>query len=1330
LFFSGERSSTANYSRDLTLTTIVDLQQSLVLCETKLHSKITHKLAQIALRYKQKKPVDEMIKQVTKTIEASQERVDKRFKSIGSVQLADLPVAQSSEKISKAIQDNQVIIIAGETGSGKTTQLPKICLQLGLGAKGLIGHTQPRRLAARTVANRIADELHSKLGDKVGYQVRFTELVTDATLIKLMTDGILLAETQHDPLLEKYEVLILDEAHERSLNIDFLLGYIKRILPQRPNLKLIITSATIDLERFSAHFDNAPILQVSGRTFPVEVLYRPLLTERLDADDNLSKKEQTQTEAVLDAVSEIYQIQKNSTYNSPQDILIFFSGEREIRESAEVLRKAQLRNTQIMPLYARLSVKEQNKIFQLDAGQTGRRIILATNVAETSVTVPGIGYVIDTGVARISRYSYRSKVQRLPIESISQASANQRAGRCGRIAPGTCIRLYAKEDYESRPSFTDAEIRRTNLAAVILQMLNLKLGDIARFPFIDPPDSRFITDGFKLLEELGAVNKHKKMTVLGRQLAKLPVDPRIGRMIIEANTQGSLSEVLIIASALSVQDPKERPLDKQQASDQCHKEHQDEDSDFISFVNLWNTYEEQRQTLSTNQLRKYCTKNFLSFMRMREWRDVHRQLYLACKSLNYTVKPEPSSYQSVHISLLSGLLSHIGFKQENKEYLGARNRRFYIFPASTQFKKSAKWLMVSELVETSRLYGRVAAKIDPQWIEPLAKHLVKKSYLEPKWQKKAAQVTALEQVVLYGLTIVQKRVVSYGDIDPDLCQKIMIRSALVEGHYQTNAAFYKHNQQLLEQVEELEAKSRRRDLLVDEDALYDFYAQKMASLNDRAIVNGAGFEKWRKNIEQQNPKILFLQEQDVLQRSSEHVKDSDYPNTIVFKGVDIALSYHFNPLSADDGVSIHLPIALLKHLSKDRLDWLVPGLIKERCIALLKSLPKAQRKNFVPIPDYIDAFIEGMNFAEGNLLERLSHHLLRMTGVSLPVGSFDQASLATHLQFNIKLLNNSGHLIGESRDLELLCDKYAKLVDSELQDEKQQVWGKKGLVTWDFEELPESIEVKQGGINITAWPALKFENLAVDLVLTMNKYYAHSISVHAITHLASLALVSSIKKARSNMPKLTESVLFSGKIFSKKDLEHEIHSLAMRESLKLEQGIPRTKGAFQERIEGLKSGVEYGRWVIKIAERVHLLHRQYHQLQKQLSGSQLLTTISIVSDIKQQLSGLFVKSYLKHMSWYRLEQYTRYMKSIEIRLEKYQRELPRQKLLSVQLNELEQRLQEKMDICKQRDEVDPNLEDYKWLLQEYRISLFSQQIKTLESVSEKRMQQKWRILNS
>lgn len=735
------------------------------------------------------------------------------------------------------------MIVAGETGSGKTTQIPKICLELGRGVKGVIGHTQPRRLAARTVANRIADELETTLGGCVGYKVRFNDQVGENSLVKLMTDGILLAEIQQDRLLLQYDTLIIDEAHERSLNIDFILGYLRELLPKRPDLKVIITSATIDPQRFSHHFNHAPIIEVSGRTYPVEVRYRPIVD---DADD----VERDQLQAIFDAVDELGR-------ESPGDILIFMSGEREIRDTADALNKLNLPHTEVLPLYARLSNSEQNRVFQ---SHHGRRIVLATNVAETSLTVPGIKYVIDPGTARISRYSFRTKVQRLPIEPISQASANQRKGRCGRVSDGICIRLYSEQDFLSRPEFTDPEILRTNLASVILQMTSLGLGDIAAFPFVEAPDKRNIQDGVRLLEELGAIqtapNGHQQLTALGRQLAQLPVDPRLARMVLQAQKHGCVREVMVITAALSIQDPRERPMDKQQVSDEKHRRFADKESDFLAFVNLWDYLKEQQKELSSAQFRKLCRSDYLNYLRVREWQDIYTQLRQVVRELGLPVNSEPSDYRSVHTALLTGLLSHIGQKDADKqEYTGARNARFAIFPGSGLFKKPPKWAMVAELVETSRLWGRIAARIEPEWIEPLAQHLVKHHYSEPHWEKAQGAVMANEKVTLFGLPIVAARKVNYGPIDPPLSRELFIRHGLVEGDWQTRHAFFRENLKLLAEVEELEHKSRRRDILVDDDTLFNFYDQRIG----RDVVSARHFDRWWKTVSQMQPELLSFE---------------------------------------------------------------------------------------------------------------------------------------------------------------------------------------------------------------------------------------------------------------------------------------------------------------------------------------------------------------------------------------------------------------------------------------------------------------------------------------
>ncbi len=1315
------------------------LSKRLDSCLTKDRGRLQHAINKMRERTKKKLPVDKIQCDIEAQIEVSQLAAQGRYALIGDISYPPLPVSERKEEIKEAISQHQVVVIAGETGSGKTTQLPKICLELGYGAQGLIGHTQPRRLAARTVATRIAEELHSEVGSKVGYQVRFTDLVSDDSLIKLMTDGILLAETQHDPLLSKYQVIIIDEAHERSLNIDFLLGYIKRILPKRPDLKLVITSATIDLARFSEHFGKAPIIEVSGRTYPVETLYRPLLgASEGEAEEDL--QDRTQQQGIYDAVQEIIDLDKIDRRSGARDVLIFLSGEREIRESAEMLRKAQLRDTEVMPLYARLSVSEQNKVFQ-GARSAGRRIVLATNVAETSVTVPNIRYVIDTGVARISRYSYRSKVQRLPIEAISQASANQRAGRCGRVAAGVCIRLYSEDDFKQRPAFTDAEIQRTNLAAVILQMLNLKLGSIAEFPFIDPPDSRFISDGFKLLEELGAVNSRRQMSALGKKLSQLPVDPRIGRMIIEAEKQGALREVLVIASALSTQDPRERPLDKQQAADEKHKQYTDDQSDFVTLLNLWQQYEAQRQELSQNQLRKYCQQNFLSFMRMREWRDVHRQLHLAAKQLGLKEIGEAAGYRELHVSLLAGLLSHIGFKQENKEFLGARNRRFHIFPASALFKKPPKWVMAAELVETTKLYARMLARIEPEWAEPLASHLVKRTYLEPSWHKKRAQVVATEQVSLYGLLIVPKRLVHYGVIDPEVSHQIFIRSALVEGDFETKGAFFKHNQGLLAHIETLEAKSRRKDLLVDEDTLYDFYAEKFVEKAGMHIVNGAGFEKWRKEVESKEASVLYLTEKDLLQRSTSHVSKGDYPDEFLWKGVKLRLSYHFEPGAIDDGVSIEVPLALLKQLPVKRLEWLVPGMIKEKFVALLKGLPKQRRKNFVPVPDYAEALTEAIVFGEGDLCEAMAHQLLRMSGLRLAPSELSEVQLDDHFCINIKLIDDKGVLVAQNRDWNYLCEHYGSHADAALKEGPEECWGRKGITEWDFGEWVEKVQLRQaGGIMIDAWPMLVDRQDSVELMLAMNKAEAVQHSTQGFTRLAMLSMGPQIRASRGKISHLNENLLFASKIFTKKELEENIIRQSVRCTMCLDadssdglgKGLPTSKPEFEARVKIAK--VELNEKVQDLSQLIFTIHKQYHTIMKQLNSRVSLEAVTILNDMKSQLEHLVYKNYISNMSWSELSQYPRYMEAIIIRLEKFGREIPRQRMLSDQLQQLWKAYEVLYEQKKKLGVGDllwiVPLNRYRWFLEEYRVSLFAQQVGTLESVSEKRVKQRWKEILS
>ncbi len=888
-----------------------------------------------------------VLETIATDLDAAQARYQSRLAGVPKVTYPDnLPVSQKQAEIAKAIEEHQVVIIAGETGSGKTTQIPKICLALGRGVKGFIGHTQPRRLAARTVAARIAEEMESELGHYVGYKVRFTDQVSEQTHIKLMTDGILLAEIQNDRMLTQYDTIIIDEAHERSLNIDFILGYLKQLLPRRPDLKVIITSATIDPQRFSRHFNKAPVIEVSGRTYPVEVRYRPLFVDKKGGDKNEGLEERDELQGIFDAVEELAR-------EGLGDILIFMNGEREIRDTADALRKLNLRDTEVLPLYARLSNAEQNKVFQPHAG---RRIVLATNVAETSLTVPGIRYVIDPGTARISRYSWRTKVQRLPIEPVSQASANQRKGRCGRVADGICIRLYSEEDFNSRPAFTDPEILRTNLASVILQMLALGLGNMEAFPFVEPPESRHIKDGLTLLKELEAVRElpatgdreaKLQLTETGRQLSRIPLDPRLAKMVISAAQTGCLSEVMVITSALSIQDPRERPMEKKQAADEQHRRFEDKDSDFLAFVNLWNYLKEQQDALGSNPFRRMCQKEFLSYLRVREWQDIHFQLRQTVKELGFKANHEPADFKTVHCALLTGLLSHIGNKDlEKPEFLGARNGRFHLFPASGLFKKPPKWVMAAELVETSRLYARINAKIEPEWVEPLAGHLIKLHHSDPHWSKKNGAVMAKEKVTLYGLTLVNERTINFSRIDPALCRELFIRRALVEGDFETRHRFFSDNRKLLAEVEALEHKSRRRDILVDDEDLFRFYDARLPE----EVISTRHFDKWWKEAQKQDAELLNFEKEMLMKGDAAHISDLDYPNFWQQGRLKLKLTYQFEPGEAADGVTLHIPLPLLNQVEVKGFEWLIPGLRHELLVALIKSMPKPMRKNFVPAP--------------------------------------------------------------------------------------------------------------------------------------------------------------------------------------------------------------------------------------------------------------------------------------------------------------------------------------------------------------------------------------------
>ncbi|HVX44071.1 MAG TPA: ATP-dependent RNA helicase HrpA, partial [Mycobacteriales bacterium] len=1000
-------------------------------------------------------------------IERAQQRIERRRASVPAISYPPLPVSERKEEIAAAIRDHQVVIVAGETGSGKTTQLPKICLELGRGVRGLIGHTQPRRLAARTVADRIATELGTELGETVGFQIRFTDKGSERTAVKVMTDGILLAEIQNDRMLRAYDTIIIDEAHERSLNIDFLLGYLKNLLPRRPDLKLVITSATIDPERFSRHFGSAPIIEVSGRTYPVEVRYRPIV----DPDDEDADPDRDQTQAISDAVDEL-------TAEGPGDILVFLSGEREIRDTADALEKQDRRDTEILPLYARLSTAEQHRVF---ASHRGRRIVLATNVAETSLTVPGIKYVIDPGTARISRYSYRTKVQRLPIEAVSQASANQRKGRCGRTSDGICIRLYSEEDFLARPEFTDPEILRTNLASVILQMTALGLGDIAAFPFVEPPDHRTVKDGVNLLHELGAIDPdqrdpRKRLTALGRKLAQLPVDPRLGRMIIEADRNGCVREVMVIAAALSIQDPRERPADKQQQADEKHKRFATEKSDFMAYLNLWNYLRKQQKALSGNQFRKLCRTEFLNYLRVREWQDINSQLRQTLRIIGLSESSTPDAEDRIHISLLSGLLSHIGMKEgDRNEFLGARGARFAVFPGSGLFKKPPRWVMVAELVETSRLWGRMAAQIEPEWAEKLAPHLIKRNYSEPHWEKKRGEVVAFEKVTLYGIPIVASRKAGYGKVDPELARELFIRHALVEGDWTTHHKFFHANAALRSDVAELENRARRRDIVVDDETLFEFYDRRVGP----DVVSARHFDAWWKQTRRETPDLLTFDPAMLVRESARSVTDTDYPTTWHYGDFEFPVTYQFEPGAHADGVTVHIPLALLGQVDPGVFEWQIPGLRAELFTALLRSLPKELRREIVPIPDYVRDFLAELDPSDGRLLTALERRLYDRSRIEVPPEAWDLARIPGHLKITFAI-EDEGRTLGEGKDLTALTARLRTDLRAELSATAGAI-ERHGLHSAEFDPLPPVYEQERGGLVVTSYPALIDEGDSVGI---------------------------------------------------------------------------------------------------------------------------------------------------------------------------------------------------------------------------------------------------------
>ncbi|MGR0279635.1 ATP-dependent RNA helicase HrpA [Marinomonas dokdonensis] len=1274
---------------------------------------IAQKTAQLAKRKKDGLPHDRMANELQQMIEKSAALFQSRQACMPTIKYDEsLPVAARAEEIISAIENNQVVIIAGETGSGKTTQLPKMCLQAGRGVAGLIGHTQPRRIAARSVAERISDEMQVNLGEQVGFQVRFSDESNEQTLVKLMTDGILLAEIQQDKLLYKYDTIIIDEAHERSLNIDFLLGYLKRVLEKRPDLKVIVTSATIDVERFSQHFSDAPIIEVSGRTYPVEVRYQPLLSK---SDSEELDEDQSMEQGILDAVELLIAEERKTGYRGAGDILVFLPGEREIRETAEILRRAELRSTEVLPLYARLSASEQKRIFK---AHSGRRIVLSTNVAETSLTVPGIRYVIDPGLARISRYSVRSKVQQLPIEKISQASANQRAGRCGRVADGICIRLYDEADFQARAEFTDPEIFRTNLASVILQMANLRLGAVEKFPFVEMPEKRMINDGYRALTELGAL-QGERLTPVGRQLAKLPIDPKLGRILIAAQQHNVLKDVAVIVSALSIPDPRERPQDKKTQSDQAHAQDKDEDSDFAVLLNLWERFEGQRQELSQNQLRQYCRKQFLNFMRMREWRDIHRQILIACKQLGFKeVASTERNYEAIHRALLAGLFTQVANKMDDsKEMLGCRSRKLSVFPGSMLFKKPPQWIMAAELMETSKLYARVVARIDPSWIEEYAAPFVKRQYFDPHFERKQGRVMANEQVSLYGLVLVAKRRIDYGHVNPEEAREIFIRSGLVEGELRTKQKFFIRNKELVEQLETQEAKLRTRDILVDDESLFNFYDQRLPD----KVRNAKSLDYFVKT----SPDVLFMTREDLVNQQVE-VDEFAFPDSFGLHGVALPIDYQFDPGKAKDGATLKVPVGLLRQLSLDDLGWAVPGFIKERCEALLRGLPKALRRRFVPIPQFVDRVYPNLSKDKGELLAQLSLQIKRETLIDIPLNEWNAEKLDSHLTLNLEVVDERGKVLGVGKDLAKLQSQFSELVEESFAKFGTKQHEQDNLSQWPDQDIPERQEITQAGIKVTAFPALVSQGDSVALKMFDDQSTAQENHRQGVIALLKLTLQKDMRYLQKNLPHLRESLLIFAPLGKKELLLEDLLNAILDKVFLDGRPLPRRQKEFEQCISDHK-----GQLVTVANEMATQLYRvlsSYQGVAKKMKGQIPLPWTRVYGDIKVQLGNLIYPGFIGKTPLFWLGQLPRYFKGIEVRLERFQNHLNKENAFVSELESLWQTYQRQQTAHNEKSLYDPELVKYRWMLEEYRISLFAQSVGTLEPISDKRLSKQWQLV--
>jgi ATP-dependent helicase HrpA len=1271
-------------------------------------------------RLRRNQPANEVLAAIAEEIGRSIGKRDRRLANLPRPKYPDrLPIVEKRQEIAEAIVANQVLVLCGETGSGKTTQLPKICLDIGRGVDGLIGHTQPRRIAARSVATRIAQELNTPLGQAVGYKVRFGDHTSEGGYIKLMTDGILLAETQGDRRLEQYDTIIIDEAHERSLNIDFLLGYLHQLLPKRPDLKLIITSATIDPQRFSKHFGDAKIIEVSGRTYPVETRYRALVSEDSEEEDV------HQLDGIAQAVDELCR-------EGPGDVLVFLSGEREIRETAEMLRKHHPPATEILPLYARLSADEQMRVFQPHGR---RRIVLATNVAETSLTVPGIRYVVDPGQARISRYTPRTKVQRLPIEAISQASANQRKGRCGRVEAGICIRLYSEEDFNGRPAFTEPEIVRTNLASVILQMKALHLGDIQKFPFVEPPDYQQIKDGYQTLLELGAVDERHELTAIGKHLAKLPVDPRVGRMVLAATEEDCLDDVLVIAAALSVQDPRDRPMDKQDQADAAHGRFRDEGSDFVSLLKLWRFFQKQQDHLSHSKFRRMCRENFLSYTRLREWQDIHQQLHATVRELGVThgrrarlsehatEEEFPESVRdSIHRALLPGLLANIGTKSDQAEYNGTRGTKFFLFPGSSLFSRKPNWVMAAELVETTRLYARTVGPIRPEWVERLATHLIHRTYFEPHWQAETGHVAAYEKVTLYGLTLVAKRLIHYGPIDPIRSRQLFIHHCLVEGDSRLDAPFFRQNRKLIEEVQSLEAKLRTRDVLVDEQVRYDFYDARVPA----GIFNVPLFEKWRKQAEREDIKLLVMTRRDLMLHGAEDATAERFPDALEINGQRFPLSYKLDSAAADDGVTVTLPLAALNKLPTEPFEWLVPGWLPEKITELMRTLPKQVRTRFVPIPDTARAVARTIPFAYGPLIDRLAQQLGKLAGIAISPRDFDQADLPPNMRMNFRINDEQNREVASGRDLIAIRKQLGVAAAASFASISTGQFHRDGLTRWDFGDLPAHVEVRRGEATLLGYPALVDAGESVSLRL-LDSPEAQQSSIRAgLRRLFMLQLSSEIKQLSRLLPDIETMSLHYSTIGPVQQLKDDLLQ-AIADRALFEDMAPtdiRTQEAFARRAgEGWRRLSSAMREIVEPVKGALAIYAEVNlRLQKPLPPAMSES----VRDMTEQLRWLFAAHFVLRTPWPWMKHLPRFAKAIHVRLKKMlDAGLARDITAMAEVRPQWRKYVEQVTRDAEKGRRDPELETYRWMLEELRVSLFAQELKTSIPVSGKRLEAQW-----